>query len=170
MTQVNWRKHEFVHLFVFSFFFHWDFNIINASVESISERLNVCLLLFHEYLFGIAEKIVCYYGTWAAYRQGNGQFTVQNIDPNLCTHIVYTFFGIGTDGSVTILDPWLDLPDGGGRDNIHNLVALKQQNPKLKVMAAVGGWNEGSQKFSQVNLKIIQIIITNESIKMICYR
>ena len=27
-------------------------------------------------------------------------------------------------------------------------MALKQSNPKLKVLAVVGGWNEGSDKYS----------------------
>ncbi|KAG8230483.1 hypothetical protein J437_LFUL013525, partial [Ladona fulva] len=48
----------------------------------------------------VREKIVCYYGSWATYRQGNGQFNVDNIDPNLCTHLIYSFVGIGNDGSV----------------------------------------------------------------------
>lgn len=29
-------------------------------------------------------KIVCYYGSWAVYRPGNGKFPVEEIDPFLC--------------------------------------------------------------------------------------
>lgn len=96
--------------------------------------------------------VVCYYGTWATYRHGNGAFNVENINPDLCTHLIYTFFGIGQDGSIRILDGYLDLEDNWGRGNIGKFVALKQKNPKLKTLAAIGGWNEGSLSFSMVSL------------------
>lgn len=31
---------------------------------------------------------------------------------------------------------------------ISKTIALKQSNPKLKILAVVGGWNEGSTKYS----------------------
>ena len=31
---------------------------------------------------------------WAAYFPGNGEFLVENIDPMLCTHIIYAFAGL----------------------------------------------------------------------------
>lgn len=106
--------------------------------------------LINKYLFELTEKIVCYYGTWATYRTGNGAFNVEDIDPNLCTHIIYSFVGLETDGSVKVLDAWLDLEDGGGRGNIKKFIGLKSKNPNVKLLAAVGGWNEGSAKFSAV--------------------
>lgn len=72
------------------------------------------------------------------------------IDPNLCTHLVYSFFGIAPEGAVRILDPWLDLDDNYGLGNIRKFNELKNINPKLKTIAAVGGWNEGSVTFSKV--------------------
>lgn len=65
----------------------------------------------------ITEKVVCYWGTWSVYRPGLGKFEVNNIDPNICTHVVYTFFGAKADGAVSYLDPYLDLPDAYGRGN-----------------------------------------------------
>jgi GH18 family chitinase len=35
--------------------------------------------------------VVCYVVSWARLRQGLGKFTVDNIDPALCTHLVYAF-------------------------------------------------------------------------------
>ncbi|GAB0096987.1 uncharacterized protein DMENIID0001_125750 [Sergentomyia squamirostris] len=90
------------------------------------------------------------HGTWSHYRPGNGKFGVAEIDPYLCTHLVYTFFGIASNGSVKILDPWLDLEDNCGLGNIKKFNALKKINPKLKTLASVGGWNEDSVTFSQV--------------------
>lgn len=35
------------------------------------------------------KNLVCYYGTWAVYRPDGGKFAVENIDPFLCTHVIY---------------------------------------------------------------------------------
>lgn len=35
------------------------------------------------------KNLVCYYGTWAVYRPDAGKYPVENIDPFLCTHIIY---------------------------------------------------------------------------------
>ncbi|XP_058461006.1 chitinase-3-like protein 1 [Malaya genurostris] len=94
------------------------------------------------------KNIVCYFGTWANYRTGDGKFTVDNIDPILCTHLIYSFFGINNDGAIAILDAWLDLSDG--LNFIGKFNNLKKANPALKTLAAIGGWNWGSSKFSTV--------------------
>lgn len=96
------------------------------------------------------KKIVCYVGTWAVYRPGRGRFDIDHIDPFLCTHLVYAFFGINEDGSIRIIDPYLDLEENWGRGHVKRFNGLKAVNPDLKTLAAVGGWNEGSKKFSIV--------------------
>ncbi|XP_055837885.1 acidic mammalian chitinase [Episyrphus balteatus] len=96
------------------------------------------------------KLVVCYQGTWATYRHSFGKFDASHIDPTLCTHIMYAFFGIELDGQIRIIDPYLDLQDNWGRGNIKKFIQLKSKNPELKVLAAVGGWNEGSLKFSEV--------------------
>lgn len=55
---------------------------------------------------------MCYYGSWAVYRTGDGKFSVDNIDPTLCTHLIYTFVGITKQGKVEILDYQNDIVDG----------------------------------------------------------
>lgn len=94
--------------------------------------------------------MVCYYGTWAVYRPGNGKFDVENIDPFLCTTIIYGFTGLSEDNTIQCLDPWNDLYDGGGKGALYRFTGLKKQNPALKALVAIGGWNEGSEKFSRV--------------------
>ncbi|CAK9808295.1 CHIT1 [Anthophora plagiata] len=94
------------------------------------------------------KKIVCYYGSWSAYRPGSGKFDVSNINPKLCTHIIYTFVGLGSNGNVRVLDPWLDLPSG--LNGFGKFTALRQLSPGTKAMVAMGGWNEGSIKYSQM--------------------
>ena len=36
-------------------------------------------------------KVVCYFTNWAWYRPGQGKYKPENIDSDLCTHIVYGF-------------------------------------------------------------------------------
>lgn len=57
---------------------------------------------------------MCYHGTWARYRTGNGQYLLSSIDTSLCTHLVYAFMGLSTSGTgeVVSLDEWLDISLG----------------------------------------------------------
>ncbi|XP_060526893.1 acidic mammalian chitinase-like [Cylas formicarius] len=89
-------------------------------------------------------EIVCYYGSWAIYRPDIGLFSTENIDPNLCTRIVYTFIGLDINLKLTSIDSYSDIDLGGFK----NVTSLKEKNPCLKVVVAIGGWNEGSLKYS----------------------
>ncbi|XP_012253211.2 chitinase-3-like protein 1 [Athalia rosae] len=96
------------------------------------------------------NKVVCYFGSWAVYRPSNGKISISDLEPNLCTHMIYTFIGITLDGAVRALDPWADLADDGGMAGYDKFNALRGQNPNMKTLMAIGGWNEGSTKYSQV--------------------
>ncbi|CAD6225809.1 GSCOCT00005737001.2-RA-CDS [Cotesia congregata] len=98
-------------------------------------------------VYKIQGKIVCYFGSWSVYRPGNGRFSIENIDPHLCTHLVYTFVGL-KGSSIRVLDPWQDLPTNYGKDGFRRFNKLKLKNPALKTLVAIGGWNEGSRKYS----------------------
>merc|ERR1712002_226367 len=99
-----------------------------------------------------AEKVVCYFGSWATWRPGNGKFDVEDIDPFLCTHVIFGFAGLSNHTwTIEVLDPWNELcpGDNGGNNCAYDrFVALKNFNPDLKVILAVGGWNEGSVDYS----------------------
>lgn len=96
--------------------------------------------------------MVCYVGTWAIYRPGDGKFELdQDIDPFLCTHIMYGFTKL-QENKITVFDPWGDLKDewGSGRDGYSKFTGHKKINPDLKAIVAIGGWNEGSTKYSDM--------------------
>jgi GH18 family chitinase len=40
---------------------------------------------------------------------------VKDIDPFICTHLIYGFVGINEDATVRVMDPWLELPDNWGK-------------------------------------------------------
>ncbi|KAK4886949.1 hypothetical protein RN001_003220 [Aquatica leii] len=92
------------------------------------------------------KKLVCYYGSWAVYRPGAGQYGVDKINPNLCTHLIYAFVGVHENGTIKILDSWSDI----GLKGYEKFNNLKLKNPNLKTLIAVGGWNEGSAKYSLI--------------------
>ncbi|KAJ8918065.1 hypothetical protein NQ315_011522 [Exocentrus adspersus] len=89
-------------------------------------------------------EVVCYYGSWSIYRNDIGLFTTEDIDPSLCTNIIYTFAGLGLDSKIGSLDPWADVEKRG----FANLTGFKEQYPCLRTTLAIGGWNEGSIKYS----------------------
>lgn len=54
-------------------------------------------------------KVVCYFTNWAWYRQGVGKYLPSDIDPDLCTHIVYGFAVLdGTQLTIKPHDTWAD--------------------------------------------------------------
>ena len=62
------------------------------------------------------KVVVCYVAGWSAYRPGNGAFTANDIDPTLCTHLIYAFAGLNNvTYSIQSLDSYLDTEEGGGR-------------------------------------------------------
>jgi chitinase len=104
------------------------------------------------------KKMVCYYGSWAVYRPGAGKFDVEDLDPFICTHIIYGFAGLGYDNTIISLDPYNDLPENWGKGAMVRFTGLKSQNPELKAILAIGGWNEGSEKYSKVRVLIATLM------------
>ena len=51
-------------------------------------------------------KVVCYYESWAIYREEPMTTSPADVDPFGCTHVIYSFLGLDkTSLTVTILDP-----------------------------------------------------------------
>ena len=81
-----------------------------------------------------APEIVAYYAGWNA---------PVAFDPSRVTVVVYSFLVLNADGTLALDNPARDSAD------IARLVALKQRHPRLRVMAAVGGWTR-SDNFSDM--------------------
>ena len=62
--------------------------------------------------------VVCKVGGWAWYRPDNGEFLVENINPMLCTHIIYEFAGLdNVTHSIQSRYSDIDLEEDGGLGN-----------------------------------------------------
>lgn len=100
-------------------------------------RAFIILLLAGFTSFIGAKKYVrvCYHTNWSQYRPGLGKFWPENIDPYLCTHLVYSFAKINRNTDTLAMYEWND-------DKLYpRFNALKQKDPNLKTLLAVGGWN-----------------------------
>lgn len=105
--------------------------------------LNLNILL----ISGATDKVICYYASWAYVREGNGKFLPEDIDPNLCTHVLYSFLGLQPNGSLQLLDPWFDVQ----LDGLNRVSKLKEKNPNFKCILSLGGWNAGGATFTAIS-------------------
>jgi chitinase len=112
------------------------------------------------------KRLVCYHTNWSQYRPGTQKFFPDNIDPSLCTHIIYSFAKF-TNYELAAYE-WNDENMDWSKGLYQKTIDLKLKNPNLKVLLAVGGnlfdffkffkrkfiyttqlgWNMGSTEFS----------------------
>ncbi|XP_022070526.2 acidic mammalian chitinase-like [Acanthochromis polyacanthus] len=95
------------------------------------------LLVLH---LASSSKLVCHMTNWAQYRPSGGKFTPQNIDPFLCTHVIYTLATINSFNQISPVE-WNDEQHYGTLNNLKNV------NPALKTLLSVGGTTNGVSPF-----------------------
>uniref|UniRef100_A0A3Q3EX69 Chitotriosidase-1-like n=1 Tax=Labrus bergylta TaxID=56723 RepID=A0A3Q3EX69_9LABR len=85
------------------------------------------------------SRLMCYYNSKAQNRPNVGKFSVSDIDPDKCTHLIFAFSDIIENQLVptTVNDV----------QQYFKFNALKQRNPLLKTLLAVGGEKFGTEKF-----------------------
>lgn len=83
-------------------------------------------------------KIVCYYTNWAQYRPQSGSFFPENINPKLCTHIIFAFAKINDFHELQAFE-WNDESTDWSVGIYNRTISLKNINKDLKVLLAVGG-------------------------------
>uniref|UniRef100_A0A671QNN1 chitinase n=1 Tax=Sinocyclocheilus anshuiensis TaxID=1608454 RepID=A0A671QNN1_9TELE len=94
-------------------------------------------------VFGWASQLACYFTNWSQYRPDIGKYMPENVDPHLCTHLIYAFSVINKANELTTFE-WND------ETLFKSFNGLKERNPGLKTLLAVGGWNFGTEQFSIV--------------------
>ncbi|XP_067324124.1 chitinase-3-like protein 1 [Anolis sagrei] len=101
----------------------------------------VVVLIFLQHVSSSNFKLVCYFTDWSQYHDGLGRFTPDDIDPLLCTHIIYAFANI-SDNQIASKQNDMKTYDSIRR--------LKVKNPTLKTLLSVGGYSTGSKPFRDV--------------------
>ncbi|XP_013421191.1 chitotriosidase-1, partial [Lingula anatina] len=93
-----------------------------------------------------SKKLVVYFTNWAHLRKDEARFVPGDIDPSLCTHIIYSFAKVNKNESGFILEgtQWSDM------EMFSELVSIKDKYPNLKLLLAVGGWNHGTAMFNEM--------------------
>ncbi|XP_061112821.1 acidic mammalian chitinase-like isoform X2 [Conger conger] len=98
----------------------------------------LCLVMCQ---MGSAMDMICYFTNWSQYRPGTGKYMPANVDPFLCTHLIYAFSIINNTNELATQE-WND------ETLYKDFNALKTKNPSLKTLLAVGGWNFGVSQFT----------------------
>ncbi|XP_026116221.1 acidic mammalian chitinase-like [Carassius auratus] len=91
--------------------------------------------------FGWASQLACYFTNWSQYRPDVGKYLPENVDPHLCTHLIYAFSIINQANELVTYE-WND------ETLYKSFNGLKEKNPSLKTLLAVGGWNFGTAQFT----------------------
>lgn len=114
-------------------------------------------------LFGILAVIsisqtkefmrVCYFTSWSKYRSNKySKFDIKDINPKLCTHLVYAFGQIDTDSKLLAAhEPLVEDPRPGHAGRYSEFNKLKLQNPSLKTLLSIGGQFDDGRGFRIVS-------------------
>ncbi|KAK7915801.1 hypothetical protein WMY93_011562 [Mugilogobius chulae] len=98
----------------------------------------------------LLQKLVCYYDRDAATRASTGGFTPANIDPNLCTHIIFAFANVNNQNNL--------VPVSSNDTTLYaQLNNLKNSNPQLKTLLAVA--DQALTTRSEFNLKMFSSMV-----------
>uniref|UniRef100_K1RC35 Chitotriosidase-1 n=1 Tax=Magallana gigas TaxID=29159 RepID=K1RC35_MAGGI len=113
-------------------------------------RLNLPSLLVFLVILKVSHSYmrVCYYTNWAQYRPNNGKYVPENLDPYLCSHLIFAFAKM--NGNRLVAFEWNDESTDWMRGMYAKFNDIKLKNPTVKTLLAVGGWNMGSKPFTQM--------------------
>lgn len=93
--------------------------------------------------YNMAPKVLCYMSNWAFYRKGDAHFVPEQLDPKLCSAIIYSFASLDPDHlTIREFDPWVD---------IENQYYKRVISLGVPVLIAMGGWTDSSgDKYSRL--------------------
>uniref|UniRef100_F7HIT6 Oviduct-specific glycoprotein n=1 Tax=Callithrix jacchus TaxID=9483 RepID=F7HIT6_CALJA len=100
----------------------------------------VLVLTHHD---GAAYKLVCYFTSSAHSRPGPASILPHDLDPFLCTHLIFAFASVDNNQIVA-----KDLQD----ENIlyPEFNKLKERNRELKTLLSIGGWDFANLRFTSM--------------------
>jgi len=89
---------------------------------------------------------VCYFVNWATYRNGTGKFVPEDLQPELCTNVIYAFATLDEKShTLHIFDEEVDIK----QKFYERVTALKSKG--VKVSIAIGGWTDSKgSKYSDM--------------------
>ncbi|XP_067863648.1 acidic mammalian chitinase-like [Heptranchias perlo] len=119
------------------------------------------VLLFEVYnVLGKDYKLVCYFTNWA-HKRGDCKFLPEDINPKLCTHLIYAFAVIGNHHQIAAQQK-------DDEDLYISFNNLKKRNPNLRTLLSIGGWNFGTEKFTAMSSsKETRLIFINSTIEFL---
>uniref|UniRef100_A0A673G3U9 Chitinase-3-like protein 1 n=1 Tax=Sinocyclocheilus rhinocerous TaxID=307959 RepID=A0A673G3U9_9TELE len=85
------------------------------------------------------SRLVCYFTNWSQYRAGTAKYLPENVDPNLCTHLIYAFAIINYANNIAGSE-WNDVA------LYSTFNALKNRNPQLITLLSIR--DQDSNQFS----------------------
>jgi len=95
------------------------------------------------------KTVLCHFSSWSAYMSGRDKHDVEDINATLCTHVTYDYAGIRDNHTIASLDPWNDLDENYGAGAFRRFTGLCKKAGAVP-MLTIGGWNEGSRKYSEM--------------------
>ncbi len=117
--------------------FLFDFVLYSAGLAA-KRRLSSSSKLANAALKsgGKQYKVVCYYTNWSQYRPKTGKFTPEDIEPHLCTHIIFAFGWLKKGKLATFEEN--DDSKPGKKGLYEKITDLKLKNTDMKVLLAIG--------------------------------
>uniref|UniRef100_A0A8C0SN78 Oviduct-specific glycoprotein n=1 Tax=Canis lupus familiaris TaxID=9615 RepID=A0A8C0SN78_CANLF len=99
------------------------------------------LLLVLKHHDGAAHKLVCYFASWAQSRPGPASVLPHDLDPFLCTHLIFAFATMENNQIVAMTSQ-------KGKIVYPEFNKLKERNRELRTLLSIGGWDFGTSKFT----------------------
>lgn len=75
------------------------------------------------------------------------RYNIDNMDPHLCTHLIYAYGNLNEDSSIKAFDKYQDIE----REGYNKFNGLKGLNKHLKTLLSIGGSNVNNDLFSSIS-------------------